>query len=184
MTECTALRWIPNEFLKNLSQMNCLLSMLLKRMSTMLIKITWLTICIPFILTLTGNSLSNSYKCRTGPASRFFIRGKSKSWTCFEQCFNWDACQITLMCSLVIFPSTAKKFSNTWDCLITSTWRFGPKMCSTIFWFRIQPANWSPTFSTSTTDSEIHTRTDIDYWNSLHNCLVCWKLTGITHFVE
>ena len=95
---------------------------------------------------LTGNSFIKSYKCKTGPASKFLINGRSKSCTCFEQCLSWAACHMTLICSLVIFPSTAKKLRSTWHCFMTSTCKFGPKINSTIFWVKIQPKSWKNPF--------------------------------------
>ena len=95
---------------------------------------------------LTGNSFIKSYKCKTGPASKFLINGRSKSCTCFEQCLSWAACHMTLICSLVIFPSTAKKLRSTWHCFMTSTCKFGPKINSTIFWVKIQPKSGKKPF--------------------------------------
>ena len=100
--------------------------------------INWTNFRLVFI-PLTGNSFIKSYKCKTGPASKFLINGRSKSCTCFEQCLSWAACHMTLICSLVIFPSTAKKLRSTWHCFMTSTCKFGPKINSTIFWVKIQP---------------------------------------------
>ena len=129
--------WLKKDFWKPSSSILCLIlkppihprHLLLKR---------WSRVFLP----LTGNSFIKSYKCKTGPASKFLINGRSKSCTCFEQCLSWAACHMTLIWSLVIFPSTAKKLRSTWHCFMTSTCKFGPKINSTIFWVKIQPKSW------------------------------------------
>ena len=80
---------------------------------------TWAKYMDCSVCSLTGNFLTRSYKCKTGPASRFFMSGGRRSWTCLLQCFSWADCQIESRWLLVTFPSIARKFNMIWDCLIT-----------------------------------------------------------------
>lgn len=63
----------------------------------------------------------------------------------------WD-CLITFKMVMYMFNKCCCRA----NIVLTSTWRFGPKMCSTSLLSRIHWANWSPTVSTSTTDSVLH----------------------------
>ena len=92
------------------------------------------------------------------------ISGGRRSWTCLLQYFICAACQMASIWAELNLPSIARKLRMTWDCLITSTWRFGPKMCSTRPESRIHCANCSPACSTSPTDSELQSSLKREMW--------------------